>query len=186
MPAGSKNMSEFHTDRLRLRPIAMGDLDDLLEIFGDPVAMEFFPGTRTRKELIPLVERSLAAHAEDRTGFFALCSRESGEFLGQCGLLWQEVDGERELEIGYHCKRRHWRRGYASEAALCLRDVAFERHGREHVISLIRPGNEASFGVARRMGMSYWKHSQFKGLEVHVMRLLREDYLKIEASRIES
>jgi [ribosomal protein S5]-alanine N-acetyltransferase len=179
-------MSEYWTQRLHLRPITMGDLGDLHEIFGDPVAMKFFPKTRAREELIPLVERSFAAQASDGTGFFALLSRETGEFLGQCGLLWQQVDGLRELEIGYHCKRRHWRKGYASEAALCLRDVAFEKHARPHIISLIRPGNEASFGVARRMGMSLWKEAEFKGMDVHVMRLLRDEYLKIRASRDES
>lgn len=179
-------MPEYLTKRLRLRPLAMDDLDDLLEIFGDPVAMEFFPATRTREELIPLVERSMNSFAADGTGFYAMCSRESGEFLGQCGLLWQQVDGERELEIGYHCKRRHWRRGYTSEAALRLRDAAFEEHGRAHVISLIRPGNEASFGVARRMGMSFWKEAIFKEMDVHVMRLLREDYVRLRVSQNES
>jgi RimJ/RimL family protein N-acetyltransferase len=179
-------MTEFLTPRLLLRPIELGDLDDLHEIFGDPVAMEFFPKTRSREELVPLVERSAAAHAIDETGFFAMCCRHNGEFLGQCGLLWQDVDGKRELEIGYHCKRRHWRRGYTSEAARCLRDVAFDRHGRERVISLIRPGNEGSFGVARRMDMTLWKETEFKGFKVHVMRLLREEFLRIRASHNES
>jgi RimJ/RimL family protein N-acetyltransferase len=179
-------MTEFLTPRLRLRPIELGDLDDLHEIFGDPIAMEFFPNTRSREETVPLVERSVAAHAKDGAGFFAMCSRGSGEVLGQCGLLWQEVDGEQELEIGYHCKRRHWRQGYTGEAALCLRDVAFDRHGRARVISLIRPGNEGSFGVARRLGMTLWKESEFKGLEVHVMRLLRDEFLRIRAFQNES
>jgi RimJ/RimL family protein N-acetyltransferase len=164
----------------------MGDLDDIHEIYGDPLAMEFFPSTKSREELVSLVDRTRAAQERDGTGFFAMCSRETGEFLGQCGLLWQDVDGEEELEIGYACKRRHWGRGYASEGALCLRDIAFDLHGREHVISLIRPGHEASFGVARRMGMTLWKESEFKDMHVHVMRLLREDFLRLRASQNES
>ena len=34
------------------------------------------------------------------------------------------------------------------------------------------------FGVAARMGMTLWKETNFKGLHVHVMRLLRKEFLE--------
>ncbi len=34
--------------RLRMRPITTQDVDNLLLIFGDPVAMEFWPALKTR------------------------------------------------------------------------------------------------------------------------------------------
>lgn len=166
----------LQTERLVLRPISMDDLDDLHQIFGDPVAMEHYPGTRTREELIPLVERSMGYFEKDGTGFYSMNHRETDEWIGQCGLLWQEVDESLELEIGYHCKVKYWRRGYTSEAARRLRDFAFEELGRDHVISLIKPENVASAGVAKKMGMSIWKNADFKGFHVNVWRLLREDW----------
>ena len=169
-------MHTLQTERLILRPISMDDLDDLHEIFGDPVAMQHYPSTRSREDLIPLVERSMIHFERDRTGFYAMIHRETDEWLGQCGLLWQEVDGVEELEIGYHCKVKHWRRGYTSEAARRLRDFAFEELDRKHVISLIKPENHPSAGVARKMGMSVWKETEFKGFHCNVWRLRREDW----------
>lgn len=161
------------TKRLRMRPLAMEDLDDLLEIWSDPVAMRYYPATRTREELVPMVERTAENFARDRTGFYVMIDRETEEWIGQCGLLWQSVDGVDELEIGYQCKPRHWGKGYASEAAIGLRDFAFDELDRSHLISLVRPINRASAGVARKVGMKVWKRTLFKGMQVDVYRIDR-------------
>ena len=166
-------MFALETERLQLRPIDMADLDDIHEIFGDPIAMEHYKRTRTREELVALVQRSMRHFERTRTGFFAMIDRESGDFVGQCGLLWQEIDGLEELEVGYQVKRKHWRKGYAAEAAASVRDYGFERFHRGHIISLITHENIASQGVARRMGMSLWKNSKFREFDVHVFRLDR-------------
>ena len=55
-------------------------------------------------------------------------------------------------EIGWMLAREHWGHGYASEAALALRDWALAERGLTRLISLIRPGNEASVRVAARIG----------------------------------
>ena len=44
------------TDRLRMRPILIDDVDNLLLIFADPVAMEFWPALKTREEIGRSVE----------------------------------------------------------------------------------------------------------------------------------
>ena len=170
--------SPLQTDRLILRPLVLGDLDDMLGIWGNPVAMRYYPGTRSREELAGMVERSQKSYERDRTGFYALIDRASAAWIGQCGLLWQEVDSVFELEIGYQCKPRYWRQGYASEAALRLRDFAFTELRRQHLISLIRPTNEASQGVARKIGMKFWKQSVYKTLEVDVFRIDRAQWEK--------
>jgi RimJ/RimL family protein N-acetyltransferase len=159
-----------------LRPLQLADLSDMLEIWGDPVAMRYYPSTRTREELVGMVERSAASYQRDQTGFYAMIDCASQQWIGQCGLLWQEVDDIEELELGYQCKPRFWRQGYTSEAVSRLRDFAFEELRRRHLISIIRPQNEPSRGVARKVGMRYWKSTQFKGLEVEVFRIDRQQW----------
>jgi RimJ/RimL family protein N-acetyltransferase len=97
-----------------------------------------------------------------------------GEPIGQAGLVMQEIDGTREPEIGYLIHSRFWRRGYATEAALAVREAAFGRFAYDHAISLIRPENVPSQGVARRLGMTPVRETLFRGLPHLVFAIARE------------
>lgn len=63
------------------------------------------------------------------------------------------------LEIGYLFKRRHWHKGYATEAASGCKRYAFEVLKELEVFSIIRDTNDASQRVAERVGMK--KRGQF-------------------------
>lgn len=76
----------------------------------------------------------------------------SGEFVGDCGLTLQEVDGEWLVEAGWHVRSLLRRQGYAAEAAAAVRDAAADA-GLERLIAIIRPDNVASQGVATKTGM---------------------------------
>jgi len=76
---------------------------------------------------------------------------------------------ERERpEIGWLLHRPFWGHGYATEAAAATRDAAFTRWRYPEVISLIRPVNEPSQRVARRLGMAPQRNVPFHGFE-HVV-----------------
>lgn len=83
----------------------------------------------------------------------------------QVGLLRRLVDNVEELAIGYMIHRPFWRRGLAMEAATACLDYAFDRLEQRRVISLIRPKNYPSLGVARKLGMKVEKPTTFAGLE---------------------
>lgn len=88
--------------------------------------------------------------------------------IGDCGIIVQQVDGERLYEIGYHLRRDFWGRGLATEAAVACRDWAYTQLKPERLISLIRPENLASRRVAERTGMTVWKEVNWRGLSHHV------------------
>jgi [ribosomal protein S5]-alanine N-acetyltransferase len=75
--------------------------------------------------------------------------------IGRCGLLIQDVEDGTENEIAYLLGSEWWRRGYATEAAIAIRDHAQSQLGFERLISLIAPDNVASQAVARRIGMHH-------------------------------
>lgn len=52
--------------------------------------------------------------------------KEAGEFIGDCGITIQNIDGEMLPEIGYHIHKKYWRRGFAKEAAQATRDWVFQ------------------------------------------------------------
>lgn len=106
-----------------------------------------------------MIQKQLERYAEHRYGLQKLVHRETGEFIGCCGLLLQEVDGQNEIEVGYHIFSAYWNQGYATEAAKCFIDFAFKTHQAQRVISIIDDENQASIRVAEKNGMSLLKRT---------------------------
>lgn len=153
--------SAIETPRLRLRPFAsdLSDLDALHEIQSDPEHMRFYPHPFSRDETRAWIEKFI--ERQDRYGFslWAIEDRQTGEFLGNCGPVTQVVDGVDEIELGWSVTPRRARQGIATEAAIAWRDRCLGPMALDHVISLIRPENAPSRGVAENIGMTVWKET---------------------------
>ncbi len=151
------------TERLLLRRLAPRDLAPLADMYGDEETMRFIGDGSTadwdRTSLA--VERHTTAPFG--TGLLATVLRSTGEFVGRCGYLEWDIDGAIETEIGWMIGRSHWGNGYATEAAIALRDYGFEHLGKERLISLIHPDNTASIRVAEKAGETLWRVWQHKG-----------------------
>jgi RimJ/RimL family protein N-acetyltransferase len=143
----------LETPRLVLREMWLGDLDFIAALLADPEVMRFYPRCYSREEAAAWVRRQIVRYEEHGHGFWLVAEKESGEPVGQVGLILQQVEEVAEPEIGYLIHRPFWRRGFASEAAAATRDYAFGPLGKSRVISLIRPENIPSQGVARKIGL---------------------------------
>jgi ribosomal-protein-alanine N-acetyltransferase len=152
------------TERLLIRDLRMDDLDDLAALFGDPETMRFFPRTYGRDEVRAMIDRNLARYTAYGFGLWALEERNGGAFLGDCGLTVQLVEGIAEVEIAWHVVRHRWRQGIATEAARAVRDHAFGDLSLRRLIALVRPVNDASQGVARKLGMEVERMAMFHDL----------------------
>lgn len=155
----------IETERLRLREITMEDLDDLHAIWGDPEAMRLFPQTLDREGVRAWIERNLVRYKETGHGLLAAIRKADGQFLGDCGLVLQDVNGAVELEVGYHFLPRFWGHGYATEAARGCMDYARATLGRTRIISMIRPENLASRRVAERNGLRIETEVHWRGYQ---------------------
>lgn len=163
----------LETERLALRELLPSDLDFVASMLADPEVMRFYPKCYTRAESGEWLDRQRRRYETDGHGLWLVSLRETGEPVGQVGLVRQQVDGAAEDEVGYLIARRYWRRGFAIEAALATRDYAFAR-GRRRVISLIRPVNLPSQAVARKLGMAVEKSTCCWDLEHLVYAVSRE------------
>ena len=146
----------LETERLALRRMDMSDVDNLLGIFSDPVAMRYYPATKSRAEAEEWVRRTLGNYRAHGFGLWVADLKDTGEFAGQCGLTVQEVEGKKEIEIGYLFLRKFWGRGLATEAAKAARDHGFAL-GYRRLISIIDPQNLASRRVAEKTGLKLEK-----------------------------
>src|SRR5689334_1516844 len=163
----------LETERLILRQIAHDDLDDLLQIWGDAETLRFFPKTLDRQEMTGWIERNLKRYESYGHGLWAVILKEGRQFVGDCGLVLQEVDGVEELEVGYHFNKNYWGRGLAAEAARICMKYAFDRLGRRRIISMIRPENVPSRRVAERNGLRIEKQVFWRGYDHYVYSIER-------------
>lgn len=166
----------IETERLLLRPMRLDDVDALFQVWGDPLAMRFYPRTHTRDEVVEVINRQQARYAREGHGLYTVVLKSTGEIVGDCGPTVQEVDGASEIEVGYHFLPRYWGNGYATEAARAARDWAFTHLACARVISLIRPVNVPSQRVAQRNGMSVTKRVVWRELEHDVWAIARSQW----------
>jgi RimJ/RimL family protein N-acetyltransferase len=159
--------------RLALRELAPSDLDFVALMLADAEVMRFYAKAYSRAEAQEWLDRQRARYARDGHALWLVSERESGAPVGQVGLVMQTIDGQLLPEIGYLIHRPYWRRGYATEAALATRAHAFGPLGYARVISLIRPQNAPSQGVARKLGMAIRGQTWHGGFETDVWGLER-------------
>ena len=144
----------LETARIYLRQLTQADYEALSTLLQDEEVMYAYEHAFTPEEVQEWLDKQLTRYREDGIGLWAIISKETGEFLGQAGLTWQETDLERELEVGYLLKKEYWHQGYATEAAKACKEYAFYVLGQNRVTAIIRENNQASQRVAQRLGMT--------------------------------
>jgi RimJ/RimL family protein N-acetyltransferase len=158
-------MAVLTTPRLILREMTSADLDDVAALLGDTEVMRYYPRPRTRDEAKDWIEWNLGLYRDHGFGLWAMTGRLDGEFVGDCGLTLQHVDGVNEVEVGYHVRASLQGNGYATEAATACRDFARDVLGLRRLIAIINPANLPSQRVAAKIGLRPEKRSIVFGAE---------------------
>ena len=156
-PSNSYNFEIFtflETERLFLRELTADDFDALYEVLADSDIMQHYPYTFDESRVRNWINKSIERYEIFGFGLWAVCLKETGEMIGDCGLTMQNINGMIKPEIGYHINKRYQRRGYAKEAARACRDWAFENTPFNFLYSYMKKTNVASIATAMANGMS--------------------------------
>jgi [ribosomal protein S5]-alanine N-acetyltransferase len=159
----------LRTERLVLRPFVVDDLDALAQILDDPEVMRYVGKGEARGRTRDESERTLRTILEEyeRWGHGLLAvttpADDGDRLIGWCGLLRWNLTGVEEIEVAYLLGRPYWGQGYATEAAMAVRDDALGLRGRKRLVSLIYPDNHASVRVAEKVGMAYERDVEYFG-----------------------
>lgn len=164
----------LRTARLRLRPwtTSPADLARLADIYGRPEVTRWLGGPPT----VPpadLVQRwASIPTVDDRYGCWAIePTGHPGPPAGTV-LLKPLPNGVGEVEVGWHLHPDSWGHGYATEAAEAVIDRAFQA-GVPEVYAVVRPGNEPSLAVCRRLGMRpLGRMTRWYEVELEAFRLM--------------
>jgi len=127
------------------------DLDEVTAVLTapDPVRSDRRP--RTRADAEHWIRWTRRNYAEHGFGLWVVETHD-GQFVGDCGLTMQDVEGEQLVEVGYHVHLELRGQGLATEAAGAVRDAARDA-GVAHLVAIIRPENTPSQRVAQKIGL---------------------------------
>ena len=167
------NISALATDRIRFRYLDhVTDRPWLLDFCKDDEATRFFFPMDDREQFCNhWLERDTMRREKYGATMYVIEDKASGEAVGMCGILVQDVDDREWLEIGYSLRREFWGRGYASEAAILAKNYIFEHDLSDLIISIIHPDNVSSQRVAQRNGMTRGHRTAFRDIPVDVWRI---------------
>lgn len=148
----------IETPRLILRPYTPDDLDALFAIQSDPLTMRFWSTPFTKEDTRVWMQRAMSSFAENGFGRMAIILRQTGEQIGDAGIMRVPVNGKDEIDLGYIIRAPYWRQGFGLEAATAV--LAFAKElGHPRVVANMAHDNTASERVAQRLGMT--KETEF-------------------------
>jgi RimJ/RimL family protein N-acetyltransferase len=176
-------MNILETERLRLRPFRGSDFESYAAIRADPEVMRHLgAGVPFDRGLSWRHLAFLLGHWQMRGyGMWAMEERATGTLVGWTGFA--EPEGWPGFELAWTLARRFWGRGYATEGARAALGYAFTVLGKDRVISLIRPENDASIRVAERLGERLEGRTVVIGTEFLVYAVDREAAGALPAAR---
>lgn len=149
------------TERLRLVPLADEHLEVEVSLDADPEVLRYLWGrARSRAEVeASHAERMAHGRRVDGLGFWLASGLDDGEPVGLMMLPPahgpDQPDDPSVCDLGYRLFRRHWGRGFATEAASALLDHAFGTVGQRSVIAQTMSVNRPSRAVMERLGMRH-------------------------------
>jgi [ribosomal protein S5]-alanine N-acetyltransferase len=167
------------TDRLIARPWTLDepDLAAAYDIYSLPEVARWIGAAMEPAEIRVRIERWAQPTTDPTYGVWAVEERTQPDRPIGSVLLRPLPPDEEDVEIAWHLHPRLWGRGYATEIGRAAARRAFET-GIDEVFAIVRPGNERSSAVARRLGMEYvGRTDKYFGLHAELFRLRPGDLI---------
>jgi RimJ/RimL family protein N-acetyltransferase len=159
---GARRRPPKDSEKLSFAEMTADDLGDMAALLGDAHVMRYYPRPKTREEALSWIEWNQGLYQQEGFGLWTIRLRATGDFVGDCGLTLQDVEGTTEVEVGYHVRADLQGRGYATEAAAACREYALQELGLSRLIAIIDPDNRASLRVAEKIGLRFERDATYR------------------------
>jgi RimJ/RimL family protein N-acetyltransferase len=157
----------LETERLILRNWRESDVDCYMTLSRD-LGYNCFarPGyflVRNAEEAREKIRERTTLFDERRLGKFPIFLKQSGEFIGTCGMEPFDLDGQAEIELGYRICLNYWGCGYATESAAAVLRYGFDDLNLKKIFAMAVPQNKGSLHVIEKLGFRYLRDFMYKG-----------------------
>ncbi|CAM3517635.1 GNAT family N-acetyltransferase [Parendozoicomonas haliclonae] len=166
------------SERLGFRHWQTTDLPLAMALWGDYQVTRYFDsrGALSEEQVKERLLKEITTQETHDIQYWPCFDLETGDFIGCAGLRPYKSEMD-ILEIGFHIRSEHWRKGYAREAALAVIDYAFNQLKVKALFAGHNPNNSGSQILLGKLGFLY-THDEFyqpTGLE-HPSYLLKADH----------
>ncbi|VWX62864.1 putative enzyme [Burkholderiales bacterium 8X] len=153
----------LETPRLLLRPWRDDDREPFAAMSSDQDVMRYLLPFASPGAVTAWIERQMSHLRQHGFCFWALESKQTGEFVGATGLHRLSYDAHftPAVEVGWRLARKHWGHGYAVEAATKALQFGFEYLGLLEIVANTAPANVNSQKVMTRLGMTHEPRDDF-------------------------
>ena len=174
----------LQTKRLLLRDIREEDAQAMFEMDSDTEVHRYLGNqpVASVKEVEEVIRYIQQQYKEHGIGRWAVVEKDTGEFVGWCGLklIKEEVNGHSHFyDLGYRFLKKYWGRGYATETALASIEYGFSTMHLEEICAMADINNSVSNHVLQKIGMTRTGTFLFDGIEHYFYKTLREGWQRV-------
>lgn len=166
----------IETERLKLRQLTDDDFNNLKLILSDGETMKYYPKPYDDEGVNKWIRWNKGCYQKRGFGLWAIILKETNEFIGDCGITLQNIDGNEVFEIGYHLNKKYWKKGYGIEAAKACKKWYFENTDNDEVYSYMNINNKNSSNLAIRNGMKFVKQYDDENETLAVYKITRKEF----------
>lgn len=172
-------MIRLETERLILRELSEADAEQLYLLNLDNEVIQYtgdvpFHSVAEAERFI----REYDSYEKHGTGILGVICRESGDFLGWCGIKY--ASNFDMFDIGFRFFKKHWNHGYATEVARACLDFGFNQLGLNRIIAQVLEENAASLKVLEKMGFTYTRVFDWEGQD-WLLYSKEKDYFELSS-----
>ncbi len=146
-------MTILQTERLTIRRWQPDDWRLLIPMHNDPDVMRYLGGELlTDDQIQEFATRQQQEFQVHTYCYWPIELNSTCEVIGLCGIQHKDDD---YYDFGWRLAKQHWNLGYTTEAALAIRDYAFETLNLPILTSTANAKNVPSINVMKKVGMTY-------------------------------
>jgi ribosomal-protein-alanine N-acetyltransferase len=169
-------MPEIETNRLRLRPFTLNDLDRHARILSNPEVMKYsprgpIPTDKVKQVTQEILEFFINHWKQHGFGVWAVIEKQTSQLIGHCGLNF--LPNSPEVEVLYRFDQSYWNQGIATEATKASLRYGFESVKLDRIVAITVPEHLASRRVMEKAGLKYEKDAHYYNLDVVYYALSR-------------
>ncbi|MBU1020729.1 MAG: GNAT family N-acetyltransferase [Firmicutes bacterium] len=165
------NSLKFESERLKFRQFRDTDFDDLFAFLSTQEVCAYLPGEEPYNALQVKKWLDYFIRTFDETKpnlIYAVTSKNQDEVIGYVGLAYVKEFEQNEIMYAFH--PNVWGKGYATEAASKMKEMAQSLH-IEKLIGLTDINNIASERVLLKIGYQFVKYLEIWGLQMKYFEL---------------
>jgi len=151
--------------RLTYRLLGQDDARALWELDQDPEVMFFINGGKPSsiETINEVFLPRMKAYTDEKNGWglWQVSDKVTQEYLGWVLVrpmdFFSDEPKWRDLELGWRFFKKDWGKGYATEAAIAIKNGVASKSDIDYVSALAIEDNNGSISVMKKIGMSFMK-----------------------------